>query len=67
MGSRVAIGGGIGGIIVLILSLLLGGNNPLDTLNVGTGEKYTPTEEENELAQFVSVVLKDTEDVWGAV
>lgn len=65
MGTRVAIGGGIGGVIVLILSLLLGGgNNPLETLNLGTGENYTPTEEENELAQFVSVVLKDTEDVW---
>ncbi len=67
MGSKVAIGGGVGGIIVLILSLLLGGNNPLDTVNVGNADNYTPTEEENELAQFVSVVLKDTEDVWSAL
>lgn len=67
MGSRVAIGGGVGGVIVLILSLLLGGNNPLNNINLeGTGE-YTPSAAENERAEFVSVVLKDTEDVWSAL
>lgn len=67
MGGKLAIGGGLGGIIVLILSLLLGGNNPLETINVGTQGNYTPTEEENERAEFVSVVLKDTEDVWNVL
>jgi uncharacterized protein len=66
MGGNLAIGGGIGGVIVLILSLLFGGggNNPMENLNVGGDSNYQPTAEEDEKAQFVSVVLKDTEDVW---
>jgi uncharacterized protein len=67
MGGKFAVGGGIGGIIVLVLSLLLGGNNPLETINLGTQENYTPTAAENERAEFVGVVLKDTEDVWNAL
>lgn len=67
MGGKFAIGGGIGGVIVLILSLLLGGNNPLDTINLDSQRSYTPTAEEDERAQFVGVVLKDTEDVWNAL
>jgi predicted metalloprotease len=71
MGGKLAIGGGLGGIVVLILSLLFGDNiSPgdiqvvNDALQNGGQEQYTPTEAENEEAQFVSVVLKDTEDVW---
>ena len=67
MGGKVAIGGGIGGIIVLILSMLLGGNNPLETINIAEQGDYVPSEAENERAQFVGVVLKDTEDVWNAL
>lgn len=62
IGGRLAIGGGVGGIIVLILSLLLG-NNPLETLNVNTAPRSSSAAED-EQAKFVSVVLKDTEDVW---
>jgi predicted metalloprotease len=67
-----AVGGGIGGIIVLVLSLLFGGN-PSDILNGGGGgqpaaEQGTGasgnTAAQDEQAQFVSVVLKETEDVW---
>ncbi len=66
-----AIGGGIGGIIVLVLSLLFGGN-PSDILNGGgggqpaaeQGQANGNTAAQDEQAQFVSVVLKDTEDVW---
>jgi len=65
-----AIGGGIGGIIVLVLTLFFGGN-PSDILNgggqpaaqQGTGASGN-TAAQDEQAQFVSVVLKDTEDVW---
>jgi predicted metalloprotease len=68
MGGNLAIGGGLGGVIVLILSLLFGGggggNNPLENLNPSGGTAYQPSAEEDEKAQFVSVVLKDTEDVW---
>jgi predicted metalloprotease len=70
MGGKLAIGGGLGGVVVLILSLLFGGNfspgdvNIPDDVTRGGQGTYTPTEEENQKAQFVSVVLKDTEDVW---
>ena len=67
-GGKIAIGGGAG-IIVLIISLLLG-QNPLDYINPG-GESsqiqqqtQPSSEEENKKAEFVGVVLKDTEDVW---
>ena len=64
MGGKMAIGGGVGGVIILILSLLFG-NNPLENINVGSGSNtYQPSAEEDEKAQFVSVVLKYTEDVW---
>ena len=65
-----AVGGGLGTIVIVILVLLLGGD-PSQVLNesdpaIASGE-YNPTAEEEELAQFVSVVLKDTETVWGKV
>lgn len=62
-GSGLAIGGGVGGVIVLLISMLLG-NNPFENANVdSTGNRVT-TQADDEKAQFVSVVLKDTEDVW---
>ncbi|HEY0739955.1 MAG TPA: neutral zinc metallopeptidase [Chryseosolibacter sp.] len=62
MGGKMAIGGGVGGIIILVLSLLFG-NNPLETLNVGA-DNYQSTPKDDENAQFVSVVLRYTENVW---
>jgi predicted metalloprotease len=70
MGGRIAIGGGLGGVIVLILSLIFGNNfssDDINSINEATQNNqgnYQPTEAENQEAQFVSVVLKDTEDVW---
>ena len=68
-GGKIAIGGGAG-VIILIISLLLG-QNPLDYINPGGGgdgsqiqQQQPLSEEENEKAEFVRVVLKDTEDVW---
>lgn len=66
MGGKLAVGGGLGGIVVLLISMLLGGN-PLETINVGSQGNYTPSAEEDERAEFVGVVLKDTEDVWNAL
>jgi len=72
MGGKLAIGGGIGGVIILILSLLLG-VNPLENINVQDlgdalqNQQGTTSPEDNENAQFVSVVLKDTETVWGTI
>lgn len=72
-GRRVAVGGGIGTIILIALSLLFGGN-PLDLLqqvqvDPGTQQQTSApaNAEENELASFVSVVLADTETVWGRI
>lgn len=72
------IGGGLGGIgiiIALLFTLLNGGDagDVLDTVsksitqNGSQTEEYTPTAQEEELAEFVSVVLADTEDVWQRV
>lgn len=69
------IGGGLGGvgIIIAIIFTLLNGGDAGDVLNEvsrgitqngQTTEEYQPTAEEEELADFVSVVLADTEDVW---
>jgi predicted metalloprotease len=67
MGGKLALGGGVGGIIVLLLSLLLG-NNPLETIDVGSSSgTRTTSAAEDEQAKFVSVVLKDTEDVWNTL
>jgi len=64
------IGGGLGTIVILIIVFLLGGDpsallNTLDQGNTSTGtEQVVTSPEEDEMAQFVSVVLKDTEIVW---
>ncbi len=62
-------GGGIGIIVVMLIVWLLGGN-PLELLdnvqldNSSTATEYIGSDEENELAEFVSVVLAETEIVW---
>ena len=67
------IGGGLGTIVILIIVFLLGGDpsallNTLDQGNTSTGtEQVVTSPEEDEMAQFVSVVLKDTETVWEKV
>ncbi|MBE3036518.1 MAG: neutral zinc metallopeptidase [Candidatus Atribacteria bacterium] len=61
--------GGIGGIILLLVFTLLGGN-PVDIINnmqntdTEVDSSYQATAEEEELAEFVSVVLAETEEVW---
>lgn len=75
-----AVGGGIGGLILLILVLILGGGDPgmifndnpdnAGINNPGSSyyEEMTPiSQEERELADFVSVVLADTEDTWNEI
>ncbi len=65
--GRYAIGG-VGGVIVLILSFLFGGNLS-DSINAGGDQPTTQqapgtNPEQDQNAKFVSVVLKYTEDVW---
>jgi uncharacterized protein len=70
-GVKGIVGGGIGIVTVIaaIIIALLGGD-PSQVLNnvlpTGTeiNSSYTASSEEEELAQFVSVVLAETEDVW---
>ncbi len=68
IGGIAVAGGGIGLIIIIIVTLL-GGGNLGDILNKITPNQtevvtYKETAEEAELADFVSVVLADTETVW---
>lgn len=68
MGGKLAIGGGIGGVAVLILSLLFGQDLttliPAEDQFVETGQEAVTGTPEDAEGKFVSVVLKDTEDVW---
>lgn len=62
--------GGIGIIIVIIYTLL--GGNPGDIMQTIDTEQpqnvpYEATQEEEELAEFVSVVLADTEVIWADI
>jgi hypothetical protein len=74
-GGGLAVGGGIGGLIIYLLYAFLGGNpNNAPELLPGQqaeqqGKRYDPNQSpaDDTLAQFVSVVLKDTEDVWGDI
>jgi len=70
-GGRVAIGGGIGTLIIVIIALLLGADPQQILQQVPTGEPTTTSQgsrptnpEEEELTKFVKVVLAKTEDVW---
>ncbi|WP_298830634.1 neutral zinc metallopeptidase [uncultured Planococcus sp.] len=72
-GGAMVAGGGIGGILIVLLVAFLGGDPGviLDQLGGSAGttsnEPYVATQEEEELAEFVSVVLADTEEVWTEV
>lgn len=71
MGGPIAVGGGIIGIIALVFNLLTGGNVDPSQINLPgqTNQRAANPQasaEEDQLAQFVSVVLKETEDVWNA-
>lgn len=62
-------GGGIGTIVIVLVVLLLGGDptsliQNIQTTDQQTTSAYRETAEEKELAQFVSVVLAETETVW---
>jgi uncharacterized protein len=70
-----AVGGGIGGLILLIIVIVLNATNNGSILNGGdtnTGSSFNQgsqlsPEEEKQLSGFISVVLADTEDTWHAV
>jgi uncharacterized protein len=69
-GGKIAVGGGLGTMLVIIIALIFGADprqlleqvpsNP--PAEVGSSQSGNP--EEEELKQFVSVVLAKSEDVW---
>ncbi|QSF44091.1 KPN_02809 family neutral zinc metallopeptidase [Paenibacillus tianjinensis] len=72
-GGGKMVGGGIGGIILVVIVTLLSGGNVGDILGgltsggTTSNAPYQETAQDKELAEFVSVVLADTEDVWTEV
>jgi len=64
-GTKV-VGGGVGTLVIVLIVLLLGGDpsSILDQTSQTTSGPIEATEEENQMAQFVSVVLADTEEIW---
>ena len=73
---RVGVGGGLGGLVLVVLYLLLGGDPEQlrqgapgdyatdETVGGGTAGRYEGSPEEEKLAEFASVVLAKTEDTW---
>jgi hypothetical protein len=72
--SRGMKGGGIGILLLALVGMYFGIDPSVILDQVGqmggeqssTTTEYIPTAEENQLAEFVSVVLADTEDTWKA-
>ena len=68
-GGKMAIGGGLGTIVIALVILLLGGD-PSQVLNSSTeapateSGPVTGTPEEEALKKFIGIVLAGTEDVW---
>lgn len=69
-GGKIAIGGGLIGVIFLVINMLMGGDasNVLNQLQEQTTGQSAPVDPaEDEMAQFVSVALADNEDVWNGI
>ena len=68
-GGGMAVGGGLGGLVLVLLISALTGQNPLDVINstAPASSEVSPggVPADDPQAEFVSVVLKDTEATWG--
>jgi len=70
--GKMAVGGGLGTVVIALIVLLLGGdpssvlNNSVEAPTTESGEIIT-TPEEDAMVRYVSVVLAGTEDVWTTV
>ncbi|HRB28936.1 MAG: neutral zinc metallopeptidase [Nitrosomonas sp.] len=66
---------GSGGIIIALIAVFIFGQDPLVVLqslqqqngSISRSEPYQPSDQEQEIFNFVSVVLADTEDTWGQI
>ncbi|MDE5744370.1 MAG: zinc metallopeptidase [Paramuribaculum sp.] len=72
-GGKVALGGGIGAVIVAALIAWLSGGNPLEVLMSNSGSllsggqettEYVADAQDRELEEFSAKILAGTEDVW---
>src|SRR6185295_7525886 len=70
-GGGLAIGGGLGGVVLLVIALLLGADprqlleqSPGESPASGTQSSRSINPQEDELKQFSATVLASTEDVW---
>lgn len=73
-GGGIAIGGGIGALIIYLIYTFLGGGNAdpsqLPQISPQTNQRELTAEEkkaDDERAEFVKVVLAETEDVWNKI
>jgi uncharacterized protein len=69
-GGGLAVGGGLGGLVLVLLISALTGTNPADLINsTSTSDTVAPggVPADDPQAEFVSVILKDTESTWGRV
>ncbi|MEL7537506.1 MAG: neutral zinc metallopeptidase [Pseudomonadota bacterium] len=75
-GRKVAMGGGVGTIIMALIAIFVLGQDPMQVLtqtmtqSQGTAPAESPAPRsaaEDEAAAFVSVVLRDTETIWAEI
>lgn len=73
-GKQLAVGGGLGGLVIAVLFMLLGGNPDEVLQNIQSGPSETATasgqplsEKDRLMGDFVSVTLASIEDVWGEI
>jgi len=72
MGVGLPVGGGIGGLVLLLLFSALTGTNPLDLISSSSAPQdqtdgTTGLRDNDPQAEFISVVLADTEETWREV
>lgn len=70
-GKGMAVGGGVGGILIVLLFMILGGNPDeimqsvqQPGLDASPGMTQPLSEQERQEGEFVGVILAETEDVW---
>jgi predicted metalloprotease len=68
-GGKIALGGGLIGVVFLIINLLMGGDpeqvlQQVQSQSAQEANSEPLSEQENEMASFIKVALADNEDVW---
>ena len=76
-GGKIAVGGGVIAIIVLLFNMFMGGDSTqimnelekqlIQPNNNSQSSEIQLTAEDKEMGQFVSVILADTEEVWSKI